>query len=412
MKRILFLSILLCLVFSSAFPAIIMLDDCEDTTYDTATVDGSDAVTLSTSTDKTEGAGSLQVDYTYVDENQWVKQTAITKTFASTIDISDMEIIKYDANVAAASAPFMLLVLLEDESGLRARFENWTFFTESTDGWETKHHVFSGLHKSKWVTGGKAINLKKIQKIEYLITNEYAASGIGSLSFKIDNVRFETERGLLNEVVIEDFESYADDSALASAWPQTFSNPTTFTLETTDIYDGAKAGRLYGNVTGYYSNHAREFTLPSVTDYSDLAYVKIAVKGPVAMEPNAPIAHIWFKDSNGWLAIGYIWNWADDGEWAEIYMPFVNDGVCGFQDSSWTPEWDWAANASCWREDRWVDGGGWDEDTQFDKISGLLLSFETSVDGDIGQQNILFDEITFGYATTDPGTSVADWNMY
>jgi hypothetical protein len=89
MKKLLLLTLSLCLVSGFAGAAETLLDGCEDTSYTTVAASG-ESITLATSTTASEGTYSLEVTYDYLAGAAWTKNSQVTKTFATPVDLSDM----------------------------------------------------------------------------------------------------------------------------------------------------------------------------------------------------------------------------------------------------------------------------------------------------------------------------------
>ncbi len=382
-----------------------LLDGFEDTNYTTNPSNPSDSFALASSTDATEGSSSLEVTYTFVDEGQWFKSSSVTKTFSSPVDLSEMEFFKFDFNLATADPNFIYTIQVIDSEGIASRFVDWTGFTVATSGWETRSYKLSDLQKSEWVTNGRAPNLKSIEKVSIFLNNEYGASGDSSITFKLDNMRFDSERGFLNEDVIEDFESYASDTDLQNAWQTMFQSPNT-SLDTADPYAGSQSMNLSADISAANFNYGFRYDFAEPQDFSSAKYFKIAMKGDSALETFNPTAHLYLVDSAGNRAISYLWSWPDNDEWTEIYLPFDQGGILPFVNDQWDYS-DYGGNGdSCWLEDRWDDNLNWDATTDLADITSMILAYETQGAGDPAPSTVVFDDITVGYPTSnDTGAS-------
>jgi len=409
MKKSIFLTSLFCLVAFTSFATTTLLDGFEDTNYTTAT-DGGDVITLSNSTDSSEGTNSLQVDDSYVAAGAWYYPASVFKTFASPVDLSEMEFFTYDINVPTADATFLLVVYLYDEQGYVARFVNWSVLGAGTSGWETQTCKLSDLEKNRWVGYGRAVNLKKITQVEFSIQRQAATSGTGTFTILLDNMNFVSDVGQIQELVLEGFQSYADDTALGAAWTTAF-NGGTGSLDTASPYSGAQSLNLSASLPGQWYNYALRYDFSSAQDFSAAKYFKVAVHGDVQLATLSPTAHLYLVDSSGNRAMSFIWDWPGADEWSVIYLPFASEGIEGYSDSSWTLE---LGGNSCWREDRW-DGGAWDADTDLSQIASMILSIETQVGSATDYPKdvtIGFDDVIVGYTTNAlPVPSVKTYNV-
>jgi len=403
MKRFLLITAALCLMVSYGTADETLLVSFEDIDFAT-TVDGGDDITLATSLDHTEGTYSLDVTYDYVAAGAWYYNAYIDKEFTTPVDVSGMEYLSYDSNVPTGNSAFLQILFLVDEMGYVARLVNWGGLDSSTGGWETQTFNLDQLEKNVWYGQGRAINMKKISKIRISIQRQAATSSTGTFTFLLDNMKFLSNLGGLQEVVLEDFESYADDSALSTAWPTVFQSPTT-TLETSAPYSGSQSLNLSADISEKWKNYAVKYDFSSPQDFSTAKYFKVAVHGDVQLATLTPTAHLYLVDADGNRALAYIWDWPGSDEWTQIILPFETGGVFGFLDDSWTLEGDpYTPGYSCWREDQW-DGGAWDEDTDLSQISSVYLSIETQVGDAVDYPRsvtIGFDDISVGYAMPNP----------
>jgi hypothetical protein len=400
LMRKIILTLTLCLLMAGAsFAAIVQVDSFEDTTYTTVLTEPAEVLTLTNSVDSTEGSNSLEVSYTPTVQGQWYKNTQIRKALATPIDISTLEYFHYDINVPVSSSVLILVTSFIDDKGIEARFLDYDAFSSVTTGFETHSFAISSLQKSKWVTGGKAANLSKISEVVYRIMNEFGATTADTYTFKLDNANFDNATGLLNEVVIEDFEAFADDSSLQATWGAAWSRPCNRTLETSNPYNGTQALNMDVDMTGVYVRYGAEYTFSSTQDFSAARYFKMNLFGNATLAGYNPTIELTLVDSAGNRVIGFIWDWGVEAEWMEIFLPFQTDGVAGFADAAWTYEWLYASGSSCWREDRW-DGSTWDDDTDLDSIDKIIISIEAQAGTTfpLNGLSILIDDITVGYA--------------
>jgi hypothetical protein len=399
MKKVFAAMIAFCCVATFAPAATILLDGCEDTNYVTATNTG-ESLVLASSTDKSQGSYSLGVTYNYTAEGAWYKNATIKTTFAAPVDMSQMECMRLDVNVPTANAAFMMTINFADEEGCQARYEDYSLFTVATSGWLTRTYRLSDLHKNRWVAQGRAPNLKKITKIVYHIMNMADLGSAGTFSFKLDNAIFQTQLGIINETVLDGFESYANDTALAAAWVP-LSAGTSVNLETANPYAGTKAMKLTTTIETSWTNYSAEYTFGTLQDFSAADYFKVAVFGDSKLAGYDAIAHLYLVDDTGNRALAYMWLWPENAEWTEMFLPFLTEGIEGFLDASWTLEY---GGNSLWREDQW-DGGAWDANTNLARIQKLWLTVETgsgTATYPLSDVAVTFDDVRVGYQTSSP----------
>ena len=405
MKKILILLFVSLATLSIA--ATTMLDDCEDTTYDTAAGTGESIVLVSDITDKTEGASSLEITYNFTAQDPWYKNAAVAKNFPIPVDISEMETFSFDLNLPTGDSRFMMTINFVDEQSHEARFDLYILDT-ATSGWETKTYRLSSLIKNMWANAGRAINMKKVSKIVYHIMNKEATDA-GSISFNIDNVLFESGNDLLTEVILEDFESYSTDGDLygdSGAWKSRFSEPESVTLDTVSPYAGSQAMQMQVDINDKWYTFAAEYTFSEPKDFSYARYFKVAISGDLDLVGFSPYLKICLVDGEGDRAVGYMEKWAEKEDWAVMYLPFLSGNVQGFADAGWT--WEWGAGAaSCWREDRY-DNRPWNEDCDLDNIVSIILGIENQAGAAINDAVIKFDNVTVGYITQNPSSEPSD----
>ena len=411
MKKSLFL---VCIIFSIAslsFSAETLMDGLEDTAYTPTTATG-ESLTFASSSDKTEGAKSLEVTYNFVAADAWYNSANFEKTLSSPLDISSMDYISFDLNVSTANSSFLLLIYFVDEKGYVVRIVQYTPFDSATTGFKTFNTKLSSVEKTQWVGAGRAINLKKVAKIRYSIQRD-ANPGTGTFIFKIDNLKFTSGAGLVQEVVLEDFESYADDAALQAKWITGFGG-TNRTLITSGAYTGSKCMNINMDVAGNWTNYAAVYTYTTPQDFSTTRYFRMAVYGDTKVATYTAIAHLYLEDNGGNRILAYAWLWPENAEWSEIFLPFNADGI-----EAWTAEstLQWGGS-SCWRQDKWDAAPGWSANCDLTQIKKLILSFETGTASGpsnpypVNNVNIKFDKITAGYVTNDPPTpSVKNYNV-
>lgn len=379
--------------------ATTMLDSCEDTNYTSAVAAGESVAFASVP--GSEGTNALQITYNYITEGAWFKNGLVTKTFTTPIDISAMEALYFDLNVPTANAGFMFIMILTDDVGYQTSTNFYPAFTNPTSGFQTFSAPLSAFVKNQWKASGRAANLRKIKSISFNFPNQ-AAVVAGTFVFAIDNVKFVHGLGLLDETVIEDFESYADSAALNTAFPPstggTNATGVSVVLDTANPFAGLKALKITGTFPGQWFVGRATHTLPSPIDVSTAKYFKISAFGDALMTGYNPAVTIVLVDGVGNHLVGNTWLWGEKSEWATLYMPFANPAA---PDATW----------GCWLETQW-DAGGAAGLCNRANIVGIQLTFspQNGTSAYPVTPTILFDNIILG----DEGavSSVADWTIY
>ena len=404
MKYFLSVVFAVCLVASYAGAAENLLDGCEDIVYATA-CGSSDSIALANSTTASEGSNSLDVTYGYIDEPAWYKNAVITKTFATPVDLSAMEALKVDFNVLSGGhASFYVMFYMTDEQGYIFRAYMAGALGAGTSGWHTSTARLSTMDNTEWAANGRPVNLKKIASISLHIMNGGAFGAAGSVNFLMDNVRFVRDTGLLQEVTFEDFESYTTVTEADAAWAAAFSGrPTTTELDLSDPFAGSKSYIITSDLnTGKWTNWGREYVLSATQDWSAVKYIKLGLRGDADLANYNPTAHVFLKDSNGYMALAYIWGSPAVAEWSEMFLTFQGTGIQPHPDNGGK------AN-TIWQDFKW-DAGVFN----IADISSIILAFETQDDGDgyPVDANIGFDSFVLGYATaTEQALSVQNYQI-
>ncbi|MEI7635628.1 MAG: hypothetical protein WCK47_15270 [bacterium] len=380
---------------SPAVTTTTLIDGCEDTLYATYAAAG-DSIVLTNSSEHTQGNSSLQITYNYQPQGAWYKDGRVEKVFPTPVDLRGMEHISFDLRVPTANTDFILIVSLEDSQGIQMRYVYYNSFGAANTEFQTKTVRFSGWQKTRWATGGRAVNLNKISKLIFRLQNQTALTVAGSHTFRIDNVRFDGGAGVLTETNLENFESYTDNAALAAQWAP-INASTTVSLVTATQYAGAKSMRIQANVAARSTLYGAQYTLPAPADFSATRYFKIAVYGSAKLIAFNPIARLDLIDAHGNRALGCVWLWPAKAEWCEIYLPFSGDGIEPWSSAA-TLAWD---GNSCWREDA-TDPGGWSANCDLTSITKLRLGFETQNTGayPVNGVELWFDNIIAGNETT------------
>jgi hypothetical protein len=380
--------------------ATTIIDSAEDTVY-TSSVAAAESVALA-SVPGSEGTNALQISYTHTAEAAWFKNGTVTKTYATPIDISAMEALEFDLNVPVANAGFMFIMMVTDDKGYIASTNFYTAFSAPTTGFQTFSAPLSTFVKNQWKASGRAVNMHKIKSISFNFPNQGAVTA-GTFVFSIDNVKLVHGLGLLNETILENFESYADSTALNAAYPfgtgGTEATGVSVALDTANPYAGAKALKMEGTFPGQWYTIKATYTLPSAIDVSTAKYFKMSAHGNANMAGYNPAVDIILIDGTGNQLIGHTWLWGENSEWATFYMPFLNSAGA-------TGTW------GCWVETQW-DAGGAAGLCNLANITAIRLQLSPQAGAPAVYPlttSTIFDNIVIGDDTTP--ASVNDWVLY
>ncbi|MCC5877437.1 MAG: hypothetical protein JJU11_14550 [Candidatus Sumerlaeia bacterium] len=411
-KQIFSLAMVAALVTTAS--AQILIDGAENTDY-TINVASGDSITLANVSDSTQGSSSLEVTYNHEASSEWLKDAIIEKVLDTPLDLTSAEVFKYDIKVIDENPSLLMVIQFVDDNGYVFRYLDYGALTNASTDWDTRELRFSEIQKSRWVAQGRAANLRSIARVRYNILNPGEVEN-GTTVFQLDNLRIGSESGLLNETVINDFETYTDSAAAAAAWPQRFGAGTTAAISTDSLH-GSQSLEVSAEVTGRWISFAVENELPAPMDFSEAAYVKLSVRGNSTMAGLNPASKFWLVDGNGRRALGYGFTWPQIDDWSVIIMPFQTDGVEPLN-ADGSPAW---GGNSPWREDRW-DGRAapYNDNTDLTNITRIIVGFETNNEPDpnpypLGVVDVLFDDIVVGFESALPSeapTSAEDWLMY
>jgi hypothetical protein len=404
MRRLVCLISAICCMGVISFATENLMDDFENAGVYLTSTQPSESLSVANSTERSQGAKSLEVTYNHVSSAAWYNTAMFDKTLSTPLDISQLEYLSYDLNVPAAKTAFLLVIYFFDEKDYATRIVNYNAFNSATGGFKTFRHKLSDMQKTRWVALGRTANMKKITKISYQIQRA-ADPGNGTFTFKIDNLKFVSDAGLIQEVLLEGFESYADDAALQAKWLTAF-NGSNRTLVTSGAYEGTKCINLNANIVGNWYNYGAQYSFTTPQDFSATRYFKMAVFGDAQLADYNAIAHLYLEDSSANRILAYGWLWPEEAEWIQFFFPFDAEGI-----EHWTAEntLEWGGS-SLWREDKW-DTGGWSVDADLTKIQKILITLETgaaaggTVTYPLNNVNIKFDNIIAGYETNEPPTT-------
>lgn len=389
-----------------------LLENFEGTVYGGSVTSG-DTLTTAVIADHSEGAGSMQLTYAYAPGTPWTKNTSVKKQFAAPVDISALEYITLDMKVPVANANFMLCIAFHDQFGNQARVIDYGAFSTVATTWGTRTWKVSDLQKNRWMTSGRPIDMKNVTAISFHIQNGGDLTSAGTFVWQYDNFQMFSSVGILNEVVIDDFEIYSDNAALNAFWVKQFgatqNNPV---LETANPYAGTKSLKIAENVTAQYTNYAASRVLTTPINFSGAMYFKVAVLGDTKLEGYTPTAHLYLEDVSGNRILAFMWDWPSKTGWHQMILPFQSDGIEGFTDSTFALA---MGGASTWRQDRW-DGGAWNVNCDLTQIKKVILSVETQGAGagfPINGVQIAFDDLIAGFSSGEiPGPETPSVKSY
>ena len=380
------------LLAGSAGAEVTLLDSCEDTSY-SQTVGEGESVVLTNVKPASEGNSALSITYNFTaSSGSWDKNGVITKTFTDPVDMSEMDALEFDVNVPQAQGGFIFIISIIDTKGYELSADLITLFTNPTSGFRTISVPLSSMVKNEWKGGGRAVNLRKIKQISYNFPNQRAVA-TDSLTFIMDNVKMVHGLGMLKEVMLENFEPYADQAAVAADY-ETTGGATSSTLElvTDNVRSGKQALKLTASFQGrwYGARARRNFLMP--IDLSKAKYMRFSAFGDAALKGSNPMVSIYLLDREGNNLTGRIWGWGEVEEWSDFILPFKKPAVTDPQNS-------------CWVEDA-HDIGGKEGKCDLSNIIGFSLAVEPQ-DERPGMYpltaSVLFDNVIVG---TDAGTQM------
>lgn len=382
----------LLLLAGSAGADVTLLDSCEDTSY-TKTVGEGESVELTNVTPASEGNSALSITYNFTaSSGSWDKNGLITKTFDEPVDMSDMDALEFDINMPQANGGFIFIISLIDEKGYELTADLVALFTNATNGFRTISIPLSSMVKNEWKGGGRAVNLRKIKRISYNFPNQRAVAS-DTLTFIMDNVKMVHGLGMVREVMLENFEPYANQDALAEDY-ETTGGATNATIElvTENARTGKQAMKLTGTFQGrwYGARARRNFLMP--VDLSKAKYMRFSAFGDPALKGYNPMVSIYLADRDGNNLTGRVWGWGQEAQWGDFILPFKKPAVT-------------EPLNSCWVEDA-HDAGGKEGKCDLTNIVAFSLVVEPQVDGPGGYPltaSVLFDNVVVG---TDPGTQM------
>jgi len=385
MKRTILFALTLCLLGSYAGAVETVVDGCEDTVYVTAAGSG-ETLTLANSTTASQGTNSLEVTYAYTAQDAWYKNSKITKTLATPLDLSAMEFFKADFNVTTGNAAWYIMVYLLDENGWLLRVPMETALDAATGGWKTFSAKVSAMNNTQWEGSGRPVNLGKITQISLHIMNDGNLTSAGTQIFLVDNMRFVSGTGSLQETVLEDFESYANVAAVDIAWASTFNRPVVTSLVTVNPYLGVKSYGLTPTLTGANANFGREYTFASTQNFSTLKYIKLGLKGDADLAGYTATAHLWLVDAAGNVALASVYSWPEAAEWSNMMLTFQGTGIAAQ-----------TATSTIWKNFQY-DAGGDVDITQIAKMRLSVQAGNTASSYPIAV-DIAYDQLVLGYET-------------
>ena len=364
----------------------LILDTFDDLSYTTSVALAGEAVSLYSSSEHSEGASSLLVDYDYLPGGVYTKDARITRTFPAPVDLSGLASLAFDMSVVTPHAQMTLIFVLIDSAGNETRIvlSNALASAATLKTWLFSN---SALEKSRWASGGRAFNLREVSKIAFRLQNNADFTAAGSVMFRLDNLRVVNQSNLQQAIWSEDFASYADTAAVAAAWQPATAGVTA----ELDTASGA-ALRVRADVSARWTNYLVARTLAAPVDVTAMTHLGVRVKGDTRLAALAPLAKVFLEDTSGNRIIAMVPTWAGIDRWSDLYLPLQRDGIESFTAASTLS----MGGASCWRQDTY-DAGGWSVDADLTRISRVLVGVETQATGayPVAGATLLFDDIRF-----------------
>ncbi len=408
MKRI--FAIMAALMLSTAVWATdVTIDVCEDTTGMTVVANGyaalTDSWTMTVETDsanKSEGTASFKIIQTNGSGTAvaaWWNNGYFSHYLPTPMNVSDMEYFCFDVKNDVGVAGLGLQIELWDVNNQAVRVLSSSALAVAQPTFTTYKLRLSEIQKDTWLTSGKSIDLRRVNKIVYKFSNG-GTFPAGSFTYNMDNVHFEKDINQFNEVVLEDFE-YADQASLKLAWDTTWAMSTCMIDYNVVAGEDGKCLQLNYNHLNKWTNYAVVKNLSTPLNLTGAAYMKVDVKGGDWLKGLDPTPTIFLVDINGRRLQGFMYGAASStNDWVNFFLTFQGGASYGVATVKTLSPTAYNYN-SLWRMDRWGAGSG-QLLADLSQITAIIVAPSTQV-GTIGVEypinnaNFYFDNIVVGY---------------
>ena len=388
-------------VAGAASAGTVLIDNGDDWTTAVGTVKtGTTWNITNPATGGSDGGAYADLTYNYNAAAVWVHNVNVYKTYSYMI-IQDIEALQFDLKIDNPDPTWWLSIDLGDRFLYYVQCNTNNVMATGTGGvWQTFTVPLSAMMKNANKQSALPVNLRHFIRLNVNLQNQAPTTGSGSVNIKIDNVRYITGTGALDETNLENFESYTDSSSLAAAWvPQ--SSGITVNYTDTDGFSSSKA--LVANVTFNAQNDLvlAKRTLPSALDITSAKYFKMHLWGDAAFYDNtvspainyAVDARLYLVDGSGNRIFAKMPSYTRVPAWADYFMLF---GGGNATNNTWFE--DPANSANCNRTDireMWLGF----------LPTGTSASNTYPISGSLRIDNIRLGDDTVV-------ASVSDWTMY
>lgn len=296
-------------------------------------------------TDVQEGAASIEVTYNYSGLQYY--EGGIEKTFATPLDLSDAKEfsidIKGDAN--AAQAGMIWYVQFVDVNGQKLHVWQGDFGADQLvqDEWYRYYWSVADIDWTVWgqPLGNTPATLSKVETIRVLLQAQSALTADTAV-FLVDNLRYETTTDKMTETMLDDFEGYADQTALAAEWEATASAPTTaaVALATAGAPQGTQALQEEITVVAGSTNWSgrAKYTFDAPIDIDAIAGFSMYFKGDNSLPASHGGVYVSLGDASSnearWKLVGY----TDDADYNKLVMevaPVTGGGTHAIEEEVW-----------------------------------------------------------------------------
>jgi hypothetical protein len=349
---------------------------------------------------KTQGTGSLKITYNYAG-NQWYNML-VTKTLAAPVDLSSAKEFRFQMYGDSAAATDLIYVLrLYSTNGHTWRYVGWGGIGE--DGWREVVVNIADMTTDYWFydLGPYLDNpdITEIEKIEIDLQQTGTATANTAVIY-LDDLHFYTTNDLLAINTLDDF-NYTDDPALNAAWATTIpAGGYALDLATTTTAIEGMGMQMDYTIVDYWTNVRATKTLDAVTDFSDVDFFKVWIKGDPSIADKSPVMLFTLQDTSGRRTWAHLRSGLKKDGWTCYFLEFTPDdgAVSGLQGPFHQDSWDPDGNAG---------------DCDITQVEAIALFTQGSVQFEAYDFTVVVDLVQEGYDTALIPTAAKDsWLLY
>ncbi len=354
---------------------------------------------------KTEGTGSVRIDYAYSGK-QWY-EAILRKTFATPQDFGVYNKYKFDMYVADSTQIQVLVPYIKIFTNSNNVYRKVWWTEPLKTGWNTVSLNLTDMEIDPWtgVKGYSGANLKGITAIDFVFqvrsydtTNpKYIPSSPTTgtwqketATFYLDNFRGYELSDRATTAILENF-NFANDSvfnATYSLGDTTALKILAHSLDSTSYFND-KSIKLVAQVSTYWSNCESRRVLPAVQNFTSADYAKIWFKGDYSNQTTAgPLLLVALQDTTfqrAWFRIPA--QNIINGEWQALYYPI---STTGSSQTLFNDDWDLGdANRLKGINLAIVDKFGLYTQTQVNNINNIYTMYIDQVEFSTPALNIL-----------------------